>query len=266
MSVDDEAVRRTDDRLRAGRIAVAGGTGTVGRHVAAIAAARGHEVVVLSRRTGVDLVSGSGLQDALSGVTAVIDVSSLPTQRAEESRLFFGTVTRQLLAAEHHAGVGHHVALSVVGAATVPTGHYAGKVLQERLVASSPVPWTLLRATQFHEFAAQVLDAVRLGPVSVVPTMVCRPVAAVEVAQRLVELAERTPARHARDLGGPRTESLPAMVRAYARRTRRRGVVLAVPLPGPLGRAMRNGTLLTGPDADQGAQTFHQWLRSLDVP
>lgn len=254
------------DRVRALTIAVAGGTGTVGRHVAAIAAARGHEVKVLSRSTGVDLVTGSGLQDALRGVGAVIDVSSLSTQRAEESRLFFGAVTRQLLAAEHQAGVGHHVALSVVGAATVPTGYYAGKVLQERLVASAPVPWTLLRATQFHEFAAQVLDAVRLGPVSVVPTMVCSPVAAAEVAQRLVELAERTPAGHARDLGGPRTESLLAMVRAYAGRTGRRRVVLPAPLPGPLGRAMRNGTLLIGSDGDRGVQTFHQWLRALDVP
>ena len=120
-------------------IAVAGGTGTVGKHVVDVARRRGHEVVVLSRRRGTDLVAGTGLDDALRGVDVVIDVTSQATQDSGESRAFFGAVTRHLLAAEARTDVGHHVALSIVGIDEAPTGYYAGKALQEELVEQSPV-------------------------------------------------------------------------------------------------------------------------------
>lgn len=241
------------------KLAVAGGTGTVGVHVVEVARERGHEVVVLSRSAGVDLVSGSGLPDALSGVDAVIDVASTQTISAKESTAFFAAVTRNLLTAEGAAGVRHHVALSIVGIDKAPYAYYAGKVEQERLVRAGAVPWTILRATQFHEFAAQIRSQTSFGPLTVVPRMVSQPIAAREVAERLIDLAERPPAGRVADLGGPRKERMAKMVRRYARAIGARGPVLEVPLPGAYGRAMRDGTLVTTQDSDHGLQTFDQW-------
>lgn len=241
------------------KLAVAGGTGTVGVHVVEVARERGHEVVVLSRSAGVDLVSGSGLPDPLSGVDAVIDVASTQTISAKESTAFFGAVTRNLLTAEGAAGVRHHVALSIVGIDKAPYAYYAGKVEQERLVRAGAVPWTILRATQFHEFAEQIRSQTSFGPLTIVPRMVSQPIAAREVAERLIDLAERPPAGRVADLGGPREERTAKMVRRYARAIGARGPVLEVPLPGAYGRAMRDGTLVTTQDSDHGLQTFDQW-------
>jgi len=245
------------------RIAVAGGTGTVGRQVADVAEDRGHEVVVLSRARGVDLVAGTGLDAVLHGVDAVVDVASVMTQSGEESVRFFRAVTTNLLAAEARVGVSHHVALSVVGIDHAPVGYYAGKVVQEELVTAGPVPWTLLRATQFHEFAGQLHGQLAFGPVHPVPVMRSQPVAAREVAERLVALVEAGPAGRARDLAGPEVLRMTAMVRRYARATGRGGVVLPVPMPGRLGRVFRDGSLTAGPDADLGVQTFARWITAL---
>ncbi|MFC6258469.1 SDR family oxidoreductase, partial [Kocuria oceani] len=160
------------------RIAVAGGTGVVGRHVVETARGRGHEVVVLARSQGVDLSTGAGLD--LAGVQAVVDVTSIRTTSGRSATRFFTEVTRHLLAAERAAGVGHHLVLSIVGLDDAPYGYYAGKAAQERLVQAGEVPWTLLRATQFHEFAGQVHERMRLGPVALVPAMRSQPIAARE--------------------------------------------------------------------------------------
>lgn len=242
------------------KVAVAGGTGTVGVHVVEVARERGHDVVVLSRSAGVDLVSGAGLPDAMAGVDAVIDVASTQTISAKESKAFFSAVTRNLLAAEGDAGIGHHVALSIVGIDEAPHAYYAGKVEQENIVRAGSVPWTILRATQFHEFAAQIRAQTSFGPVSIIPKMVSQPVAAREVAERLIDLAEHSPAGRVPDLGGPREERMAQMVRGYARAIGARGLVLELPIPGAYGRAMRDGTLVTTTDSDHGRQTFDQWL------
>ncbi|WP_291037713.1 NAD(P)H-binding protein [Herbiconiux sp.] len=245
------------------KIAVAGGTGTVGRHVVEVARARGHEAVVLSRSSGVDLTNGAGIAAALAGVDVVIDTASTATQSADESRAFFGAVTTNLLTAEEQAGVAHHVALSIVGSDRAPFGYYAGKAEQERLVRAGRVPWTILRATQFHEFAAQILGQVRVGPVSLVPKMLSQPVAAREVAERLVELAESGPAGLTTDLAGPEVLRMRDLVRAYAAATGVTGPILELPLPGGFGKALRDGTILAGPGADRGTQTFAEWIAEL---
>ncbi|RBY94419.1 3-beta hydroxysteroid dehydrogenase [Blastococcus sp. TBT05-19] len=245
------------------RIAVAGGTGTVGRHVVDVAGERGHDVRVLSRSRGVDLVDGTGLDAVLEGVDAVVDVASVMTQSAEASIRFFRTVSTNLLAAGARAAVAHHVALSIVGVDRAPLGYYAGKVAQEDLVSTGPVPWTLLRATQFHEFAEQLFRQLAIGPLHPVPVMRSQPVAAREVAERLVALSEAGPAGRVPDLAGPEVLRMSAMVRAYARATGRGAVVLPVPLPGALGRAFRDGTLTAGPDADRGVRTFAGWVAGL---
>jgi uncharacterized protein YbjT (DUF2867 family) len=242
------------------RVAVAGGTGTVGRHVVDVVREMGHEPVVLTRSTGVDIVTGVGLSTALAGVDAVIDVSSTQTLSDAASRAFFGSVTRNLLDAEAVAGVDHHVALSIVGVDAAPYGYYAGKVLQEQLIEDGPVPWTVLRATQFHEFASQLHSRMKLGPVVVAPAMQSQPVAAREVAERLMALAEAEPAGRVTDLAGPRVERMSHMVRRWATATGRRGRVVEVPLPGAYGRAMRDGTLLARPGSELGDETFDEWV------
>ncbi|RWZ53083.1 NAD-dependent epimerase/dehydratase family protein [Labedella phragmitis] len=243
------------------RVAVAGGTGTVGRFVVQALLRDGHDVVVLTRSTGVDLVSGAGLAGALTGVDAVVDASSVQTQSARESERFFGTVTRNLLDAESRAGVRHHVTLGIVGSDRASHGYYAGKAVQERLVEEGAVPWTILRATQFHEFARQVHGQVRLGPVVLVPVMRSRPVAARTVGDRLARLAVADPAGRVPDLAGPREERLPDLVRSLAAATGLPGRVVAVPLPGGFGRALRDGTILPGRDAVIDGPTFDEWLR-----
>lgn len=246
------------------RIAVAGGTGTVGRHVVEAAKKRGHEVVSLSRAEGVDLVDGRGLVHALQGVQTVIDVSGIPTTSTKKAVDFFTNATQNLLAAEKQAGVQHHVALSIVGIDGSTSGLYAGKLVQEDEVRHGGVPWTLLRSTQFHEFVPLAAKIGTVGPLVTVPKMVTQPVAAREVAEALVAAAEAGPRGRVTDLGGPRTELLADLVRAYLAKTGGRKKVLEAVLPGPMGKAMRSGALIPAPGAAVGRQTFQQWLQASD--
>lgn len=239
------------------RIAVAGGTGVVGRQVVEVATERGHRAVVLSRSRGVDLATGAGVAGRLRGVEAVIDTSNQTSQRRVRAEAFFGDVTRRLLAAGAEAGVGHHVALSIVGIDVVDTGYYAGKRLQERLVLDGAVPGSVLRATQFHEFAEQVLGFARVGGFSLVPRMTSQPIAAREVAEHLVGLAEAGPSGRVPDLAGPEVHEMVTLARRVAAGRRR---VVPVRLPGAAGRAMRTGGLLpTGP-GPRGRLGFDAWL------
>ena len=242
------------------RVAVAGGTGVVGRHVVRRAEARGHHVVVLARSTGTDLIRGEGLSDALVGVDAVVDVVSTHTQKKAAARAFFGTVTANLLAAEAVAGVHHHVVLSIVGIDLVPSGYYAGKLLQEELTAAGAVPWSILRATQFHEFAEQALGFATVGPFSVVPRMITQPIAASEVAEALVDLVERGPQGRVPDLAGPEKRELLELSRAVNRERRLGRRLVGVRLPGAWGRGMRSGALTPAGDGPRGTRTFEEWL------
>ncbi|MGY1841754.1 MULTISPECIES: SDR family oxidoreductase [unclassified Modestobacter] len=242
------------------RIAVAGATGAVGRHVVAQARAAGYTVVPLSRGTGQDVTTGAGLDRALAGADVVVDVTSVVTTRARVSVDFFTRATEHLLAAEEAAGVGHHVALSIVGIDGETSGYYAGKIAQERLIAAGPVAWTLLRATQFHEFAGQLVGRTAVGPVVVVPALRAATVAASEVAGALVTLAEGAPRGRVTDLGGPEEAELADLVRRWLAATGQRRRVLRVPLPGAAGRRMRDGSLVPGPGADRGRVTFAEWL------
>src|SRR6478609_8579772 len=236
------------------KIAAAGGTGLVGRMVVDAARERGHDVVVLARAEGVDLTTGAGLAERLAGVDAVVDVTSIRTQKREESEAFFGAITHNLQA----AGAAHVVALSIVGIDDVDTGYYAGKRLQERVLAEGTVPWSVLRATQFHEFAEQVLQFVKVGPFSLVPRMQSQPVAAREVAEALIDLAEAGPSGKVADLAGPERHDMVDLARRVAAGRR----VVPVRVPGAGGRAMRSGALCPTEDGPRGRITFDEWLAS----
>lgn len=243
-------------------IAVAGGTGIVGSEVVWIAQQRGHQVRVLSRRGGVDVRAGVGLAEALDGADAVVDVLSVVTTSARKSIDFFTATTTRLLEAEQHAGIAHHLALSIVGVDRAPDGYYAGKLAQEQAVEASGVPWTIQRVTQFHDFAGQMYQRAAVGTLHLAVRMRTQPVSVAEVAARLIDLVEAGPAGRARDLAGPREEDLSVMMRAWAAHTGRRGWMPAVALPGAFGRALRDGRVLPAADADLGNVTFHDWLRA----
>jgi len=242
------------------KIAVAGGTGVVGRHTVEAVRAAGHDAVVLTRSHGVDLVTGKGLAAALIGADAVVDVASIETLKAAAAIEFFTAATGNLVSAAADAGVAHVVLLSIVGIDRIPYDYYAGKVAQEKVVERSPVPWTLLRATQFHEFAAQMFDRAKIGPLHVAPRARTQPVAAREVGERLAGLAAGQAQGRVRDLAGPREEQLAEMIRSYARREGYRGWIPALNVPGPQMKGMRAGDALPGQDADLGVQTFAEWL------
>lgn len=266
------------------RIAVAGSTGTVGAHVVRQARAAGHDVVAISRTPGrppagaaagaaagdgpatgatppgalttlaADLTTATELR--LDGVDAVIDVSA--SGKLSGSEGFFGAVTENLLRAAAAAGVTHYVALSIVGAAGHPFGYYAGKALQERLVSAGPVPWTVLRATQFFEFAEQ--SAFSLWRFSAIVKMRTQPVAAASVAGRLLELALGEPQGFAQDLAGPDELWLADLGRMVFETHGLGQTVIELPLPGKFGRAVQSGACLPGPAAMIDNVSYEDWL------
>lgn len=245
------------------RVAVAGGTGVVGRYVVQALTDAGHQPVVLARSRGVDALSGKGLDDALSDVGACIDVTNVLTLHRRTSVAFFSTVTRNLLAAGQRAGVAHHVALSIVGVDRVGSGYYEGKRRQEDLVLTGPVPGTVLRATQFHEFPGQVMSGMR-GPVAVIPRMRVQPVAAREVGSHLAKLAVEPAGGLAAELAGPQQHELIDLARRLvtARNLRRRLITLR--MPGTPGRRMADGGLLPLGEGPRGRVTFEEWLAGGD--
>ncbi|MGN7703874.1 SDR family oxidoreductase [Cellulosimicrobium sp. 22601] len=239
-----------------------GGTGTIGRHVVAALTARGHEVRALSRhaeRYAVDLRTGAGLPAALAGVDVVVDASNASSSTAD-ARATLVDGTRQLLAAEHDAGVRHHVLVSIVGCHDVPMAYYGVKVEQERAVAAGAVPWTVVAVTQFHEFVTGTLaGAARRGVVPLLRALV-QPVAARDAASAVADAAERQPLRGTTTVAGPEVLDLRDAARAWRAATGSRAVPVRVPLPGKLGRALRAGGL-TDPRPDaRGTTTFRDWL------
>ena len=231
----------------------------MGRPVVAAAEAAGHQVTVLSRSHGVDLTTGRGLDAALDGVAAVIDVTNRTTTKRRVAVEFFETASTHLLEAGQRAGVAHHVVLSIVGVDRVDLGYYAGKRRQEEVVLGSSRPVTVLRATQFHEFAEQLVER---GPGRLVlaPRMRSQPIAAVEVADALVALAAGPPMGRAPELAGPEPREMSDLVRLVVRARGVRRVVLPLRVPGAAGRAMARGALLPTATGPRGRQTFEQWL------
>jgi uncharacterized protein YbjT (DUF2867 family) len=243
------------------RIAVIGGTGTLGKHVCAELATRGHEVRPLGRSSTdfpVDLTTGEGLRAALDGCSAVVDAANATSARRAAEVLVEGS--RRLLAAEQQAGVGHHVCISIVGCERVPMGYYKVKVEQEGVVRQGGVPYTIVRATQFHELVAAALGAVGKYHVLPVPKLQLQPVAAAEVARVVADVAAGRPGRERVQVAGPEVSSARDLARTWRSVTGRPALLVPLPVPGKLGRALRDGGL-TADDADVlGEITFADWL------
>jgi uncharacterized protein YbjT (DUF2867 family) len=242
------------------RIAIVGGTGTLGKHVVTMLTRRGHEVRVLSRSSPdfpVDLVSGSGLDAALAGCAAVVDASNASSPKRAAQVLVAGT--GRLLTAEQQAGVGHHVCISIVGCDRVPMGYYRVKTEQEQAVEHGAVPYSIVRATQFHELASAALAAAGRYRVLPVPPMQLQTIAAAEVASVVADVAEGEP-RGRVQVAGPQVRTARELARSWRAITGRAAVLVPLPVPGTIGRALRDGAL-TADHADAlGTITFADWL------
>ncbi|MDI2097457.1 SDR family oxidoreductase [Ruicaihuangia caeni] len=248
-------------------VAVAGATGLVGAQVVRRLEERGARVVPMARSLGVDLMTGRGVGESLPGADALIDVSNVLTQNEAVAVERFTRMARTLVDGCRQHGVGRYVLLSIIGVDEIEFGYYKGKRAQESVIEGSGLEYSILRATQFHEFAEQMLGRMRVGPIALVPRMTSAPVASREVADRLVELALADEVPHRLELAGPDTMTVPEMAREFCRATGRRLLRVPVPVPGPGGRRMAEGGLLPRGPHEVGVQTYREWLveRSLDA-
>ena len=248
------------------RIAVAGGTGTVGRYVVQAAEQSGHHVVVLSRRAGIDLQNGEGLAAALEGIEVVVDATNAGTTNQAKATAFFCEVSRRLQTVATAQGVTRLVTLSIVGADRVPGfGYYQAKLAHEAAALEGPLPATIVRATQFHEFPAQIFGRTRMGPVAMVPRMRVQPIAARTVGEVLLEVAAGLPGQEMVEVAGPEPADLVDLARSVVARRGQRIAVLPVRVPGRAGKAMRSGALLPTPGVRLAGPGFADWLAGEDL-
>jgi uncharacterized protein YbjT (DUF2867 family) len=244
------------------RVAVVGATGRIGRLTVEALERAGHATVRISRTLGVDVYTGEGLAEALTGVEALVDASSNEAIDHDQAIEFFSRSTRNLLEAERQNGVQHHVLLTIVGLARYTgNAHCAGKRAQERLVEQGPVPWSILPATQFHDFAEMVTTwTERDGTATIAPLLV-QPVAPSDVADVLAETATGPPQGRCPDLAGPETQDLVDLARR-TRAARGTSIRLVPTWSGIYGLDMAGDVLLPGPGARTAPTTFDDWLAS----
>ncbi|WP_030664957.1 SDR family oxidoreductase [Streptomyces rimosus] len=244
-------------------VLVTGGTGTLGSHVVPLLREAGHHVRILTRNSrepargieyrSCDLLEGAGLDEALKDVKTVLHLAGGPKGDDE--------ATRNLVAAARSAGVRHLVYISVIGADRIPLAYFRAKLGAERAVADSGIPWTTLRAAQFHDLALTVAE--KMGKLPVVPApggMRWQPVDAREVAARMAELTLSEPAGMVPELSGPTVYELGELVRSYLKSTGKRRPLLPVRMPGKVGRAYRAGENLAAHGGVSGTRTWEAFL------
>ena len=242
------------------RVAVAGATGNIGARTMSCLEHSGHETVGISRSLGVDLMTGTGLDEALEGVDAVIDAISSPPVGRDETLAYFRTTTHNLLAAGQRAGVRHHVLLSIVGIDRVEgNAHYSGKREQERLVVEGTVPWTIVPATQFFDFAELAVGWAESDGVAEIAPLLIQPIAPDDIAAILAEIAVGEPQGRYDDVAGPEPQDLVDM----ARRTlqlRGRTVKLVPTWSAMFDETMSGNVMLPGDRVRIAPTTFEEWL------
>jgi uncharacterized protein YbjT (DUF2867 family) len=247
------------------QVAVIGGSGVAGSYTIEALGEAGHTVREVSRRTGVNVYTGQGLEDALADVDVVIDTLNTTSRRRAAATDFFSTTARRVGSAAEAQGVAHLVLLSILGIDRVRGyGYYEAKLAQEAETTAGAVPVTVLRSAQFHEFPGQLLARLRLGPFAVVPHMQSQPVAARTVGLHLAKLAEQRPGGVV-ELAGPEVHDFVDLARRLVRGRGQRLRVLAVSPPGHAARDMRAGALLATEKTGVDGPTYDDWLRSPDA-
>jgi uncharacterized protein YbjT (DUF2867 family) len=243
------------------KITIIGGTGLIGSKVVSKLRTQGHDVVAASPDSGVDTTTGAGLAAALQGASAVVDVSNSPSFEDAAVMKFFETSTRNLLAAALAAGVKHHVALSVVGTELLSeSGYFRAKMAQEKLIKASPIPYTIVHATQFFEFLKSIAngatdgDTIRLAPVLV------QPMAADDVASAIVNVVLGAPVNAVVEVAGPEQVHLDALMRQALRARKDPRKVVADPRAPYFGAQLSEHTLVPAAGARLGSTRFADWL------
>ncbi|MCJ8151700.1 SDR family oxidoreductase [Shinella sedimenti] len=245
------------------KVVVIGGTGLIGSKAVKLLQDSGHEAVAASSSNGINAYTGEGLADALAGADAVIDVSNMMSFDKAVIADFFGTSSRNLTSAERAAGVRHHVVLSIVNADQLSANPYmAGKLAQEEAVATSGQAFTIVRATQFHEFTETLVDAYSADGAVKVPDIDFQPIAANDVAAALVEAALGEPKNGFVDLAGPERGPFGSFIRTYLDAKSDVRPVNADAAVEYFGAPVVAGSLVPGGDYIKGAITVAEWLKA----
>ncbi len=243
------------------KIVVIGGTGLIGKKLVSNLQEKGHEAVPASPKSGVDTVTGEGLGKTLSGSQVVVDVSNSPSFEDEAVLRFFETSTRNLLAAAKAAGVGHVVALSVVGSnRLVSSGYMRAKSAQEKLIRNSGQPYSILHSTQFFEFAGSIAQAAAEGAEVRLPPALVQPIASADVAEALTDLALGTPLDGSIDVAGPEKFRMDEWIQIYLTATNDPRRVVADPHARYFGAELDDQSLIPGGKPRIAATKFRHWL------
>ena len=243
------------------KIVVIGGSGLIGSKLVAKLRKQGHEALAASPNSGVNSITGEGLAEAMKGASVVVDVTNSPSWEDAAVLAFFETSTRNQLACEAAAGVKHHVALSVVGTERLlASGFFRAKMAQETLIKGSSIPYTIIRATQFCEFAKGITDFSTDGNKVRLPTALIQPMAADDVASAVGRIAAGSPVNGMVEIGGPEKFGLDELARQYLAANKDPREVVADPKARYYGVDISERTLLPGDGARLGETRFQTWL------
>src|SRR6059058_3138263 len=243
------------------KIIVIGGTGLIGTKVVKNLREKGHEAVAASPSNGINSVTGEGLAEALVGAQVVVDVANAPSWEDKAVLEFFETSGRNLLAAEAAAAVGHHVALSVVGTERLlASGYFRAKMAQENLIKASPIPYTIIRATQFFEFVGGIAQSATEGQTIRLPPVLMQPIAADDVAAVMADVALAEPLNGTFDLAGPEPIRQDDLVRQFLNATRDARTVITDPKALYYGITVNDQSLTPGDNPRLGPTRFADWL------
>jgi len=243
------------------KVVIIGGSGLIGSKLVARLREQGHEAVPASPDTGVNTLTGEGLAQVLTGAAVVIDVSNSPSFEDAAVLKFFETSTSNLLAAEAAAGVGHHVALSVVGSDRAPdSGYLRAKIAQEKLIRTSSIPYSIVRATQFFEFLKRIADEATDGNTVRIAPVLFQPIAAEDVAKAVARVAVSAPVNGIVEIAGPQQFRFDEFIRLGLGARQDPRVVMADPHARYFGTELGERTLVPSGDAKLGEVRFEDWL------
>ena len=245
------------------KIVVIGGTGLIGSKLVTKLREHGHEAIAASPNSGVNTLTGEGVAEVLKGASVVVDVSNAPTWEDAAVMNFFETATRNLLKYGAPAGLKHFVALSVVGTDRLSqSGYFRAKIVQEKLIKSASIPYSIVRATQFFEFLKELADISFDGKKVRVPDALFQPMAADDVASAVAKVAEGQPLNRTVEIGGPEPFRIDELVRRRLASLNDSREVIADPNALYSGAKLDERTLVPGKDAQHGETHFADWLKS----
>lgn len=243
------------------KIVVIGGSGLIGSRLVTKLNALGHEAIAASPNSGVNTVTGEGLAEVLQGAQVVVDVSNSPSFEDDAVMNFFLTSTRNLLSYETAAGVGHHVALSIVGSEHIPdSGYMRAKVAQEKLIKEGSIPYSIIHSTQFFEFVKRIADEATAENSVRLPPVLFQPIAADDVVSALVKVATSSPLNGAIEIAGPEQFRFDQLVRQRLSGLNDPREVIADPHARYFGAEMSETSLVPVGDAQLGETRFEDWL------